>query len=230
MLTITPNNTIINSTVFTGGTTGSVLFIGASGVVQQDNANFFWDDTNNRLGIGTITPEGITHSVRDWGSISASNLIAVYDSYDDANRFTIRRANGSVGSPTATASGDVIGNFNWRGHDGTNFSAGARAAINVFANETFTSTAQGTFMQLQVTPNGSTTGTEVMRITGDIKLGMNGPVTLKNYTVATLPTGTRGDICYVTDATVVVAKGVAPVAGGASVAVVFYNGAAWVGI
>jgi hypothetical protein len=34
------------------GTTGSVLFLTATGIAQ-DNANFFWDDTNNRLGIGT---------------------------------------------------------------------------------------------------------------------------------------------------------------------------------
>jgi hypothetical protein len=37
-------------------TTGSVLFIGADGVLTEDNNNFFWDDTNNRLGIGTSTP------------------------------------------------------------------------------------------------------------------------------------------------------------------------------
>jgi hypothetical protein len=37
-------------------TAGSVVFAGASGVYTQDNANFFWDDTNNRLGIGTATP------------------------------------------------------------------------------------------------------------------------------------------------------------------------------
>ena len=37
-------------------TAGSVLFAGTSGVLQQDNANFFWDDTNNRLGIGTTSP------------------------------------------------------------------------------------------------------------------------------------------------------------------------------
>jgi hypothetical protein len=37
-------------------TTGSVVFAGASGVYTQDNANLFWDDTNNRLGIGTATP------------------------------------------------------------------------------------------------------------------------------------------------------------------------------
>lgn len=31
---------------------GSVIFAGAGGVLSQDNPNFFWDDTNNRLGIG----------------------------------------------------------------------------------------------------------------------------------------------------------------------------------
>jgi hypothetical protein len=40
----------------TAFTTGSIVFSGASGVYSQDNANFFWDDTNNRLGIGTATP------------------------------------------------------------------------------------------------------------------------------------------------------------------------------
>lgn len=43
------------STVFT---TGSVVFSGASGIYSQDNANFFWDATNHRLGIGTSTPSG----------------------------------------------------------------------------------------------------------------------------------------------------------------------------
>lgn len=38
------------------GTIGSVLFFGASRTITEDNPNFFWDDTNNRLGIGTNTP------------------------------------------------------------------------------------------------------------------------------------------------------------------------------
>jgi hypothetical protein len=37
-------------------TSGSVVFAGGSGVYTQDNTNFFWDDTNNRLGIGTASP------------------------------------------------------------------------------------------------------------------------------------------------------------------------------
>jgi hypothetical protein len=40
----------------TAFTTGSVVFAGASGTYSQDNANLFWDDTNNRLGIGTASP------------------------------------------------------------------------------------------------------------------------------------------------------------------------------
>ena len=36
-------------------TAGSVLFSDGS-IITQDNFNFFWDDINNRLGIGTSTP------------------------------------------------------------------------------------------------------------------------------------------------------------------------------
>ncbi len=43
-------------TITTALTTGSVGFIGASGALTQDNANFFWDNSNKRLGINTNVP------------------------------------------------------------------------------------------------------------------------------------------------------------------------------
>lgn len=43
-------------TITTALTTGSVGFIGASGALTQDNSNFFWDNTNKRLGINTNAP------------------------------------------------------------------------------------------------------------------------------------------------------------------------------
>ena len=39
------------------GTAGSVYFGGTNGRITQDNANLFWDNTNNRLGIGTAAPD-----------------------------------------------------------------------------------------------------------------------------------------------------------------------------
>src|SRR5882672_943646 len=40
----------------TGGTTGSVLFVGPGPVFAQDNTKLFWDTTKKALGIGTNTP------------------------------------------------------------------------------------------------------------------------------------------------------------------------------
>lgn len=40
----------------TAFTPGSLVFAGGSGIYNQDNAQLFWDDSNNRLGVGTATP------------------------------------------------------------------------------------------------------------------------------------------------------------------------------
>jgi hypothetical protein len=47
----------------TAFTAGSVVFAGASGVYTQDNSQLFWDDTNNRLGVGTASPTNKLHVV-----------------------------------------------------------------------------------------------------------------------------------------------------------------------
>ena len=41
-------------------TNGSVLFSNGT-TIAEDNANFFWDDTNNRLGLGTTSPSSRLH-------------------------------------------------------------------------------------------------------------------------------------------------------------------------
>lgn len=40
----------------TSATGGSILFVDGSGNLAQDNSNFFWDGSNHRLGLGTVTP------------------------------------------------------------------------------------------------------------------------------------------------------------------------------
>lgn len=97
----------IGSSVLTGGTTGSVLFVGAAGVIQQDNSNFFWDDTNNRLGINAsaapVTPlhvVGNSSSHRGFG-----NTIAVFEGVNS----TIIHETSTVG--TGYAMVNVAGSF-----------------------------------------------------------------------------------------------------------------------
>jgi hypothetical protein len=45
----------IGTTPITSGTVGRVLFEGTGNVLQQ-STNFFWDNTNGRLGVGTASP------------------------------------------------------------------------------------------------------------------------------------------------------------------------------
>lgn len=47
--------------VFSGGTAGSVLFLGGSGAIVEDNAGLYFDTTNNYLGIGTASPAARLH-------------------------------------------------------------------------------------------------------------------------------------------------------------------------
>lgn len=77
---ITPGTTPV-----TGGTVGSVLFVGTGPVVQQDNANFYFDDTNNTLGIGTTRSGAISGTnprlrVKGSGTTSATSSFEVQDS------------------------------------------------------------------------------------------------------------------------------------------------------
>lgn len=53
----------ISGTSFTatGLTQGSVAFAGAGGLISQDNASLFWNNTDKRLGIGTATPTTQLH-------------------------------------------------------------------------------------------------------------------------------------------------------------------------
>ncbi len=64
--------------IFGTMTLGSVFFAGTSGVLSQDNSNFFYDATNHRLGLGTTTPNQqleITKNFRLPNSTSTSGII-----------------------------------------------------------------------------------------------------------------------------------------------------------
>jgi hypothetical protein len=69
----------------TSATAGSVLFAGTSGVLEQDNASFFFDNSTNRLGLGTTSPAAqlsifgtsnavrLSYDVSNYGSLAAAS-------------------------------------------------------------------------------------------------------------------------------------------------------------
>ena len=87
-----------------------------------------------------------------------------------------RQSSGTAAAPTASSNGLGLVEFGGRGHTGSNFTAN-RSSILMTANETWTSTANGTRMTFFTTANGSTSNTERMRIdnNGNIGIGTNVP-------------------------------------------------------
>lgn len=55
------------STIFTQG---SMVFAGASGIYSQNNSQFFWNNSNSRLGIGTTSPDA-NLTIKASGSVGA---------------------------------------------------------------------------------------------------------------------------------------------------------------
>lgn len=64
----------------TAFTQGSVVFAGASGVYSQDNANLFWDDSNNYLGVGVSTSLDANVTIKGYGTGNTKNLTIVNSS------------------------------------------------------------------------------------------------------------------------------------------------------
>ncbi|CAB4129665.1 hypothetical protein UFOVP117_60 [uncultured Caudovirales phage] len=67
--------TITASTLATSFTTGSVIFQGSGGTLTQNNSNLFWDNVNNRFGVGTALPTGAVTIIGAYSSNTAASLV-----------------------------------------------------------------------------------------------------------------------------------------------------------
>jgi hypothetical protein len=143
-------------------TAGSVVFAGTAGILSQNNANFFWDDTNKRLGIG-VTPAFPLHL--QTADASSFNLtIDAYGTGVSAN-YRGRVARGTTASPSQLTTDDnctLLSALPYNNSPG--FAGGARAQIQMNAAEAQTSSAQGMYINFKTTPTGSTTIAERFRI------------------------------------------------------------------
>jgi hypothetical protein len=87
-------------------TAGSILFAGTSGVLAQDNTNFKWDDSNNRLGIGVSSPTASV-DVKNTNS-SGSNQTGIKGIGNNSNFSSNFPSNGSGGAFRGTKYGIYV--------------------------------------------------------------------------------------------------------------------------
>lgn len=103
----------VTGTSVGGFTAGSVIFAGATGKLAQDNTNFFWDNTNDFLGVGTNAPAARLHlagntTAAAWTTGGIGLRIAAATYTDSSSSGTV----GSMGvhaiaAPTVAASNSV---------------------------------------------------------------------------------------------------------------------------
>ena len=144
------------------GNSGEIQF--NSGGVLGASSNYFWDNTNVRLGIGTNTPEdilhieGTDHDITHRGTSNSSQHAAA------DYMFKRSRAGGGVGE------GDKLGGVRFYGRKGGVDELGAQ--IYAYVDETPASDDMPTRLEFATTPDGSDTPVNRMVIKNDGKIGV----------------------------------------------------------
>jgi hypothetical protein len=147
----------------------SILATDANGVIIEAADFVTFDTTNDRVGIGTTTPESLLNLVSE---LTASPILFIDNYYSSkaSGNLIGRKARGTVASPTKVLSGDQLFLIGGRGYlDTGTFSDGSSPAkISFFAEEDFNSaTNMGSGIKFFTTePAGTVIGLERMRITG----------------------------------------------------------------
>lgn len=163
---------------------------------------------------------------------------ARYSANNAAAAVTLSKARGTIASPGAVVTNDLVFSLLGQGWETTtpSFRTAVQLSGAVIAATPSNTDMQGRW-QFFASPAGSVTPTEIMRLDHTSGLGMFGANIIVDanrvfrnriYTVATLPAGTNGMRTFVSDA-LGPAWGVAVTGGGAVVTPVYYNGAWTVG-
>jgi hypothetical protein len=107
---------------------------------------------------------------------SAGVNITSYRASAFGSRVTFLSARGSLGAPTQSLSGDLIGRFGAGGRTNAGAFGSEVARLDFVTSEAYTATNQGCDIQFVTTPVGSTTGAAQARLTGSGRLGIGSVV------------------------------------------------------
>lgn len=144
-------------------TQGSVIFAGSSGIYTQDNANFFWNDSTDRLGIRTSSPSAVFDVHESGNSVPLIQAVNVgsQSSTGGGNVLTVHD------SGAAMTSGNRLGVFQFAGAKNASSSFSIGATIQGLSTEAWSATANGSSMEFYTTPNTTTTLTRALLLDQD---------------------------------------------------------------
>lgn len=151
---------------------GGVCYVNAAGEITTDQANFAWDYTNNRLGIGTDTPLGQLHLAQAAGANAANPTLA----FGDGNSGFYESADNTI----AVALG---GTRQWRFH--ANWFAGTLVELTDTVSVTIPMYTEGSDLDTGI---GFGNNDILTLITGGIervRIDANGNINFKTGTLTT---------------------------------------------
>jgi hypothetical protein len=144
-------------------------------VIQQRTGPTTWAErlrltSAGLLGLGTTAPVGLLQVDNDFST--ASLFVTTKSSTGASPQWASRLNRGTIASPTAVQSGDILLRITGSGY-GTTAYQGAAQIIG-YAAETFSDTTAAGYLVFNTTPSGSVTPTERMRIdsVGNIGIGV----------------------------------------------------------
>jgi hypothetical protein len=128
-------------------------------------------------GAATAAPPSVNTDLQIVGRASGGSTALTLESYAGGTQVIQRRANGTAASPLAIASGDALMSFRTAGYDGSAWTV-EQISVSTFADEAWTSTAQGRRTSLWTVPNGTGAHVERLRIdnAGIVMIGQTATV------------------------------------------------------
>ncbi len=166
----------VGGLTFSTAATGQMAyFSGTSAVSGTPNVYV----SGGYIGVGTATPTDVLH-------IADQNNTGVrFDEYNssDGASIRLRRAKGTFASPTGLIVDDRIGAITGFGYNSAAAFGTVAAQYGMYASETHTSTAHGSYLRMDTTPNGSLSAAERVRIDQNGYVGIGTTVPQSQFQV-----------------------------------------------
>lgn len=163
-----------------GVVSGATFTPQANNSYDVGSTSFTWRagyfGTNVIVGTDGAAAKGASEIVRIEGTGTGLGLTR----YANESTVRMRRAEGSSGSETALANGNVLGRFRWAGYNGTAYVDAA--TISAQASQAYTGSVNGTRLIFQVTLQSTTGLTSVAQVDEN---GTLSPVTTASYDLGT---------------------------------------------